>query len=365
MKKWRTKNGRKMSGVIMVMMAFGAAAMAAETTAPVTAEDWHQAVCLANVRLREAPTTDSAQVASMYRGLVVNAVSDADGDGWMKVRIPGGETGYASARYVSVGSAPPLEGSRSLPVLTRIDYQPFDSGDVKALGLTGENKPNGIIYRFRTHRQPGGHWIGPEIPEGIAETTGESMRLNILDRTETGWLAYYRSGVGTGSRDRYLARHYGERFRTQWEVHLDRFLPSDQDREIQDIRLASERLIFNAACASYSEEVDDRCSALIAVDPVTSKELWRTPDLVSNDIFIVEGDWIVCGYGFTSEPDFLYIVDARTGQIAWTAKLDAAHDYLEFNGDRLTVVTYNGVYRFRFAIEKRGPTSEQSPELSK
>jgi hypothetical protein len=47
-----------------------------------------------------------------------------------------------------------------------------------------------------------------------------------------------------------------------------------------------------------------RNAYLSAIDLGTKKTLWRSPALVANArTFVVTGDHIVAGYGFTAEPD--------------------------------------------------------------
>jgi|GEM_PF-836612 len=323
-----------------------------------------QALCLSNLRLRESPARTASQVGSMYRGQIVCVLPEtAPGESrpgepqqWKRVRIPGGPTGWASAEYLSMGQPSPAAApAKAWPTLVTVSQAAFSSlSDPTTAGLGGHNKPNGIQYRLRSHRLPGGQgWLGPVVPAWLPRRIEPDFELQILDPVAEGYFAFYRSGAAYGGNDHYLARLYAGEGRLLWETSLDAFLPVGQEREIQDIRWSPPLLVFNAACASYCEEVKCRCSALVALDPVQNRLVWQTPHLVSNNLFIVEGDWIYCGYGFTAEPDFLYVVEKSSGLIASGQALDAAPEYLELQGDTLAVITSKSFYRFKVSLAQR------------
>ena len=54
---------------------------------------------------------------------------------------------------------------------------------------------------------------------------------------------------------------------------------------------------------------------ITALDPRTGKLKWRSAPLTCNTSnFLLDGDAIIAGYGFTEEPDFLYVLDRKTGK---------------------------------------------------
>jgi hypothetical protein len=89
---------------------------------------------------------------------------------------------------------------------------------------------------------------------------------------------------------------------------------------------------------------------LTAIDLRSRKPVWRSRPLVCNTRnFLVEGDALLTGYGFTAEADFLYVLDRNTGAVAQTVKLQSGPEYLVRKGNRLFVRTYNRDYVFRLA----------------
>ncbi len=75
--------------------------------------------------------------------------------------------------------------------------------------------------------------------------------------------------------------------------------------------------------------------------------LWKSTPLVSNaGNFAVLEDAIICGYGFTDEPDYLYILDKTTGAVQGEIKVKSGPDYIVEKDGKLYVRTYNMDYVF-------------------
>lgn len=73
---------------------------------------------------------------------------------------------------------------------------------------------------------------------------------------------------------------------------------------------------------TYAETTNGINALITAIDLSDYQALWRSDYLVSNAYnFEIIGDNIVCGYGFTAEPDFIYILDKYTGKKLHTIKV--------------------------------------------
>ena len=93
---------------------------------------------------------------------------------------------------------------------------------------------------------------------------------------------------------------------------------------------------------TYASQTSGRNAYLSAIDLETKKQLWRSPALVANaHTFVVTGDLIVAGYGFTAEPDFLYLLDRRTGKVLDRLAVPSAPEVIKLRGDLLHVRTYD------------------------
>lgn len=220
----------------------------------------------------------------------------------------------------------------------RLDFiERIPKGDLSF--LTGANKQAALELRYRQQIAPGTPAFVPRTRDGLD--------LFIADPVAEGWLAFYRGRCGDlGDVCAFRAALYGDDGGVRWDLDLNRFLQRDRYVEIQDVRLHKGRLYFNEACATYARDADGQCSSLVRVDPERAVVDWRTPPLTSNDVFILHDPYVIAGYGFTSEPDSLFLVRQADGRIVQRVGIDSAHDYLEVRGDHLYAVTYNSLNTF-------------------
>lgn len=191
-------------------------------------------------------------------------------------------------------------------------------------------------------------WVGPPVPRSVAiEVDGRELFL--LDPVEGGHVALYRDPYGgksctLGGREncRFLARFYADDEETpRWSVDLGPLMSGPRNLELQDLRYADGVLYFNDACASYSVQAKGKCSSLIAWDSATQKVLWRTKPLTSNGRFLVYGELLISGYGFTDEPDWVFLVSRKDGRVLAKRRLKKAHETLSVEGDVLEVGVYD------------------------
>lgn len=85
-----------------------------------------------------------------------------------------------------------------------------------------------------------------------------------------------------------------------------------------------------------------------AVDLAEKKLLWKSQPLVSNAAnFVIKGDVLLCGYGFTAEPDYIYQLDLGSGKVIDKTAVKSKADYLILKDNILYVRTYNTDYTFR------------------
>jgi hypothetical protein len=71
--------------------------------------------------------------------------------------------------------------------------------------------------------------------------------------------------------------------------------------------------------------------------------------LVANAVnFLVRDGYIITGYGFTAEKDFMYVVDARTGETLQKLKVKSGPSYILERDGRIYARTYDHDYVFSF-----------------
>jgi hypothetical protein len=220
-----------------------------------------------------------------------------------------------------------------------------------------------ISTRLRTHVEGDlqhGHartWVGRDVPPFVL-LQGGTRELTLLDQAPDGFVGLYRDPYGASSCQLSNAANcsFGVALfecsgKTRWLFLLDTFLSRKDHLEVQDMRYADGILYFNEACQSYSREAQGQCSSLVAVEPLTKTVLWRTRPLVSNATFLVVDRYLITGYGFTAEPDALFIVRRSDGKVMGRTSIPSAHSDLALGPDGvLTVSTYSDP-GLRFRVE--------------
>ncbi|HEU0246349.1 MAG TPA: PQQ-binding-like beta-propeller repeat protein [Gaiellaceae bacterium] len=107
-------------------------------------------------------------------------------------------------------------------------------------------------------------------------------------------------------------------------------------------RVAGGVLYASNSHLTYASQTKGRNAYLSAIDLGTKQTVWRSPALVANArTFVVTGDLIVAGYGFTAEPDFLYLLDRRTGKVLHRLPVPSAPEIIKLRDGRLYVRTYD------------------------
>lgn len=78
------------------------------------------------------------------------------------------------------------------------------------------------------------------------------------------------------------------------------------------------------------------------------KVMWRSTPLVCNsNNFLVTDDAIICGYGFTAEDDYVYVLDKNSGLQTEKYKVKTSPDWFIQKGDTVYVRCYDMDYEFK------------------
>jgi hypothetical protein len=164
-------------------------------------------------------------------------------------------------------------------------------------GLTGANKPNGDAYRLRRGIPQGFPVRIPRIihlGEEEEDDDRKKRTLELADSTTEGWLCLYTSQMNTGSwvNQEYRVLLYQKTdttYNVVWDIVLNPLFSRNDYLEVQDIRYEAGKLYCNEACITYAKDAKGQCSALLCIDPVQATVLWRTANLVSNNMFLLHG----------------------------------------------------------------------------
>lgn len=125
--------------------------------------------------------------------------------------------------------------------------------------------------------------------------------------------------------------------------------PQWKEFAIQDATYAQERDGVLYVCnggGSYAKEVFGKKGFLTALDVASGKILWRSAPLTCNATFAMTSDHIISGYGFTAEPDFIFLVRRSDGAIVQRAPIDTGPESITLVGTQVHVETYGHVIDF-------------------
>lgn len=136
--------------------------------------------------------------------------------------------------------------------------------------------------------------------------------------------------------------------------YADNLVPEDKmfvDEAIQYMVSDGFTLYVSVAHNTYASSASHNAYVMALDMRNDYSVLWKSQPLVANaKNFIVLDDFIVCGYGFTAEDDYLYILDKYTGEVFDKILLKTGPDYIYEINDKLYVRTYNTNYVFDYEI---------------
>jgi hypothetical protein len=183
------------------------------------------------------------------------------------------------------------------------------------------------------------------LPRGTP-TSFRGDRLILSLRQPSGRLLVFGSDFASG---RYLVARRGGATRYALDfsnyAYAPRPVPADRPYVYQSPTWASEVggvLYVSHAHTTFARSSRGLNAYVTALDPDTGKVGWRSRALVANSAtFAVTADAIVTGYGFSREPDFLYVLDRGTGAIVQRVPVPSNPEYVLRKGNRLYVRTYD------------------------
>ncbi len=126
---------------------------------------------------------------------------------------------------------------------------------------------------------------------------------------------------------------------------LDDFFPPIL--EMSQVALVDHVLYFDNNFNGYASIMKEKTGYLVALDLDSGQVRWSSSALTASFRgFLVHGDVIFAGYGFTDEPDHLFVIDRSSGKVLQKEKLKSAHDFFVVKKDVLYVRCYDTDYEF-------------------
>ena len=128
-------------------------------------------------------------------------------------------------------------------------------------------------------------------------------------------------------------------------------IPEDREYTRQYIRWASQvedALYVSHGHNTYARSSKGRTGYVTAINIKDNRVLWSSPALISNaKNFEVIDDYLITGYGFTAEPDYIYVLRRKTGKVIQKIKIKSGPDYIIRKNNDIYVRAYDTDYVFR------------------
>ena len=125
--------------------------------------------------------------------------------------------------------------------------------------------------------------------------------------------------------------------------------PGDESFVYQQLDWAiieNDILYVSNSHSTYAESSANKNAYITAINLKDNSIIWRSEPLTSNCNFTIIKDNIVCGYGFTAEPDFIYIINKYSGRRLEKIKLNSGPSCILEKNETLYVRTYDTDYKF-------------------
>jgi hypothetical protein len=104
----------------------------------------------------------------------------------------------------------------------------------------------------------------------------------------------------------------------------------------------------STAINGYAREVGGKTGYLSVLRWNSGQLMWHAgPRIANAKNFAVVKDVVICGYGFTQEPDALYVLDVVTGRTVQTIPLASAPELIFEKDNKIHVRCYDTDYVFR------------------
>ena len=156
----------------------------------------------------------------------------------------------------------------------------------------------------------------------------------------------------------YDTAFYDENYIYHWSPSWMEIYERDTCQLLYSVSYESDRWYLMGNCAYLRDDIlyigslyngyarPNTCF-LVAYDIEKDEVIWRSEDQTFNSMnFIVKDDVIICGYGFTSEKDYIYQIDIHTGAVISKTELKKMPDMLVEKDGQLYVHTYSYDYVF-------------------
>lgn len=243
---------------------------------------------------------------------------------------------YTHKTAVKVATSP-------APVLTLISEKKnkltneADWFDKNGLSLAGRKPTNGPVY--------------PKGPVDGLETSGKDKLHAVLDHGDHSILMY---GTDFTSMKTLLLLDKDKIARGQFDFSMwvkpPEVVAGEEmftQMEVLWAQKVDDVLYVSTAHHSFAKSSKGKNAFVSAIDANSGELRWQSDALVCNSAnFVIHGAYILCGYGFTKEEDFIYVISRADGKIVSKTQIKQGPSYLAMKGKQLFVRAYDTDYVF-------------------
>lgn len=261
--------------------------------------------------------------------------------------------------------APPWEYAHSADALEMISIELLESSPSSAtddrLWFIDHPYPAGTYHNGGVNEAIRSDYP-PEVLSLAIDVDGDRYHLYQIiygPQTKIGSYGSPPNSVGVVLHPRILLSVDYETGDLNWAIDLSRYaLPSGNlvSRSVvrQSARWAEEHngvLYVSNWHRTYAESSQGMNGYITALDLTDMSILWRSEPLVCNsENFLIIGDTIVSGYGFTDEPDYVYLISRLTGEVYDRFQVSTAPEYMVYEDGCLYVLCYDTQYVFEVIL---------------
>ncbi|MBQ0049720.1 MAG: hypothetical protein KBT12_05755 [Bacteroidales bacterium] len=171
--------------------------------------------------------------------------------------------------------------------------------------MTMSNKPNGNSYRLREEVRI----TDLPRPEGT-----DGLQLFISEKIGIGYQAFYRIPTASPNYDKFmLALHDNDKQLVQVLDLLQ--IAGESCGEVVDVRHDGETncIYFNVTGLGMKDH-EAEASRIYCYSLDKARLLWKSETFTSNDIIVVDGDYVFSSYGGSFVKDYVFMLDKRSGK---------------------------------------------------
>ncbi len=248
--------------------------------------------------------------------------------------------------------------------LVQLPEPSFDStagkGEEKVLLKVAASKPNKVVdddvWFSRYGMEPPS--ASPSgFPAGVPmEFGGAARRVGIVGQDEAHYIGIYGDSIVVGFDEKGAVRFAFGFGAWQFGPAAIGEEAMDSPMELSWAQIAGDRLFVALNHYSYAKTTGGQNGYLASLKLPSGELEWLSDPLVSNARnFLVKGGYLVCGYGFTEEPDFVYVLEARTGKIVQRQKVKSGPSHFLDLGQKIAVRCYDTDYELEWLESEEEP----------